>query len=127
MIEVRGVRFKWQKDSEPSDCMNRAVVTISDACHTITGTLEICTEVRDNRLMGGWKVLVGGKTERGHSANISTDLKSFVRTAMDVTARYFNEALEDRQEATRQILVKQAAQHQRADMVAMAIAELELE
>ena len=125
--KVAGVRFEWSVLEEVGDCMNRAVLSIEDACHRVEGVLRICSHETDGRTRSEWRPWIdavavpGGEDDRP----FGTDVRSFVQIAEQRTAASMTEALRKKQENTRQLLAKQDRRRSRAEEVRNVLENLQ--
>ena len=99
VVVVGEVRFEWEQVDEVGDCMNRATVRVEDACHTVVGHFqEICSYEQEEGVRWEWKTQIEGSTvsPNGYDdGTFGTDLRSFVKIAMQQTAQYFRGELAD--------------------------------
>ena len=127
VVRVGEVRFEWKQTAEVNDCMNMAAVSVEDACHTVKGTLKICSYEQDDQVRWEWKADIVGSSQNPNGCDDGTfgvDLKSFVEGAMQMTAQYFRDVLSERQAETRAMLDKQARQRSRAERVSKAVSSV---
>ena len=127
VLECQGVRFEWSVSEDWGDCMNRARVSVGDACHSIEGELSICFRERAEESRWEWVATIhdGGGTRKGHdTGRIGVEVRAFVQAAMQGTAAFFLETLTVKQKQTREMLAKRERQRDRAMAVHRILEEL---
>ena len=115
---VEAVQFSWSKP-DYDEAVIVADVSVSDACHTIKGSLVIefrnCQSQRAPRPEWSWDARLenGGRSKTGHGNPSDPEgFEEFKGQAMSDTAEMFNEALQEEQVRTREMLRRQCEREQ---------------